>query len=529
MAESATLEANTARGGLLRLECWRARGLGPTLGGMTTTEICDLSLVDLVALLRGRRLSSTEALRAHLDRIEQVNPVVNAICTLDVDGASRAAAAADALAASGAPLPALHGVPMTHKDTHDTAGLRTTSGSPLFADRVPDADAPVIASLRAAGVVTTGKSNTPELAAGSHTFNPLFGTTTNPYDPSRSAGGSSGGVAAAIAAGIQPAGDASDMGGSIRTPASFCNLVGLRPSAGRVPLGGADPWAWISRKGAMARTVADLQLMMSVISGPHPSSAIHAPAPTEVPPALRAGSLAGLRVGITLDFGLGVPVEPGVLEVVQAQAELLAALGAEVVPACPDLRDADEVFQTTRAYDFATGYGDLYLRHHDELKPALQWNLRKGMELTAADLRSAANARARVRRSTTAFFETHDLLVAPAVQVAPFDASLEYPPEVAGVSMETYLDWMRASTLVSATGLPAMSVPAGFDTDGLPVGLQLVGPDGSDDVLMAVAAVYEEANPQHLRRPRLDDRSGTAPAVSGRPSGVLTTASPVTP
>jgi amidase len=215
--------------------------------------------------------------------------------------------------------------------------------------------------------------------------------------------------------------------------------------------------------------------------------------------------------------------------VVQAQAELLASLGAEVVPACPDLRDADEVFQTTRAYDFATGYGELYRRHRDELKPALQWNLRKGLELTAADLRSAADARARLRGSTNAFFATYDLLVCPAVQVAPFDASLEYPPEVAGVPMETYLDWMRAATLVSATGLPAMSVPAGFDADGLPVGLQLVGPDGSDDLLMAVAAVYEEANPQHLRRPSLAgvvESTATGPAQA---TGVLTSASHVTP
>ena len=468
------------------------------------SDICHLTLVEMTRLLRERRLSATEALRAHLDRIEQVNPVINAICTLDVDGAARTAAAADDLAASGAVLPPLHGVPMTHKDTHETAGLRTTFGSPLFADHVPEADTPIIARLKAAGIVTTGKSNTPEFAAGSHTFNPLFGTTTNPYDPTRSAGGSSGGVGAAIAAGIQPAGDASDMGGSIRTPASFANLVGLRPSVGLVPLGGADPWAWLSRKGAMARTVADLRLMMSVISGPHPASALHAPTPVPVPPPLAEGSLAGLRVGFTLDFGLGLPVEPGVLAVVQAQTQLLAALGAEVVLACPDLSDADEVFQTTRAHDFAASYADLYRQHHDELKPAIQWNLRKGMELTTGELRSAAVARARLRRSTTTFFATHDLLVAPAVQVAPFDASLEYPTEVAGVAMDTYLDWMRASTLISATGLPAMSVPAGFDADGLPVGLQLIGPDGSDDVLLAVAEVYEQANPQHLRRPRLD-------------------------
>ena len=310
-------------------------------------------------------------------------------------------------------------------------------------------------------------------------------------------------MAAAVAAGIQPAGDASDMGGSIRTPASFCNLVGLRPSAGRIPLGGADPWAWISRKGAIARTVEDLQLMMSVLSGPHPASGIHTAPPVVVPPTLTAGSLAGLRVGFTLDFGIDVPVDPNVREVVEAQAALLADLGAEVVEHCPDLRDADEVFQTTRAFDFAAGYEDVYLQHGKELKPALQWNLRKGMELTSDELRSATRARARLYRATSAFFEDHDLLVTPAVQVAPFDATLEYPLEVAGVPMTTYLDWMRAATLISATGLPAMSVPAGFDAEGLPVGLQLVGRDGSDEFLMAVAGVYERANPQHLRRPVL--------------------------
>jgi amidase len=471
--------------------------------GMTTSDICQLSLVELTRHLRERRLSATEALQAHLARIEQVNPIINAICTIDAEGAARTAAAADARAASGGPLPPLHGVPMTHKDTHDTAGLRTTSGCPVFADRVPTSDAPVVARLKNAGVVTTGKSNVPELGAGSHTFNPLFGTTTNPYNPTRSAGGSSGGVAAAVAAGIQPAGDASDMGGSIRTPSSFCNLVGLRPSAGLVPLGSGDPWAWISRKGAIARSVGDLQLMMSVLTGPHPASGIHPAAPLAVPATLANGDLTGLRIGYTRDFGLGVPVEPGVLKVIDAQISLLSDLGAVVEHACPDLRDADEVFQTTRAFDFAAGYGHLYEHHRDELKPALQWNLRKGVELTSADLHSAVRARARLLGSTTAFFEKYDVLVAPAVQVAPFNAELEHPLEIAGHPMKTYLDWMRAATLISATGLPALSVPAGFDPDGLPVGLQLIGPDASDNFLMAVAAAYETANPQHQHRPTL--------------------------
>lgn len=469
------------------------------------TEICDLALSELAGLLRERRLSAREALDAHLDRIEQVNPVVNAICTVDPERARTEAAAADRRAAAGDTLPVLHGVPMTHKDTHDTAGMRTTLGSPIHADRVPGQDAEVVARLRAAGVVTTGKSNVPELAAGSHTFNPLFGTTVNPYDPTRSAGGSSGGVAAAIAAGIQPAGDASDMGGSIRTPSSFCNLVGLRPSLGRVPLGAGDPWAWISRKGPMARRAADVGLLLAVLEGRD------APAPpTPQLDRVAGGDLGGLRIAYTRDFGLAVPVERPVLTVLDEQVGHLSALGAALEPGEPDLRDADEVFSTTRAFDFATTYGDLYLERGDELKDALRWNLAKGLDLTSADLRSAAGARSRLHAAMTTFFETYDLLAAPAVQVQPFDASLEHPHVIEGHEMVTYLDWMRAATLISATGLPAISVPAGFDADGLPVGLQLVGRPGSDELLVAVAEAFERANPQHERRPALLGAAGLA-------------------
>ncbi|EGD41418.1 amidase family protein [Nocardioidaceae bacterium Broad-1] len=477
---------------------------------MESTELCDLGLLEMTRLLRERRLSAREAVTAHLERIDQVNGVINAVCTLDADRALEAAAEADRRAAAGQPLPVLHGVPMTHKDTHDTAGMRTTLGSALYADRVPTTDAPIVAMLRGAGVITTGKTNVPELAAGSHTFNPIFGTTTNPYDPSRSSGGSSGGVAAAVAAGIQPAGDASDMGGSIRTPASFCNLVGLRPSAGLVPLGNAnDPWAWISRKGALARTVADLRLMMSVIGRSHPSSAIHPAGQNPVSDRVRAGDLSGLRVAWTPDLGLGIPVAGPVLTVLTEQLRHFETLGAHVEVAAPDLRDADEVFSTTRALDFSTTYEQIYLEHRDELKPALQWNIECGLALTSDDLRSATRARSRLHRSTTAFFDRYDVLLAPTTQVQPFDASLEYPTEIDGVRMETYLDWMRAATLISATGLPAMSVPAGFDIDGLPVGLQMVGADGSDDLLMAVAEAFERVNPQHHIRP---DRRTTRPA-----------------
>jgi amidase len=419
---------------------------------MTDAEVRDLTLTDMARLIRERRLSAREALEAHLERIEQVDGLINAICTLDPEGAREAALRADERAAAGEPLPPLHGVPMTHKDSHDTAGMRTTLGSPIFAERVPAADTAIVARLKAAGVITTGKSNVPELAAGSHTYNPVFGTTTNPYDPSRSTGGSSGGVAAAIAAGIQPAGDASDMGGSIRTPASFCNLVGLRPSAGRVELGsGSDPWAWISRKGPLARTVDDLRLMMDVISGVAPDAALRPAVRRPVPERILHGDLTGLRIAYSPRLGVDLPVEKPVLAVLDEQVRHLERLGASVELADPDLSDADEVFATTRAFDFSVTYQDLYLHRRDEMKPALQWNLAQGFALTAADMRSAVGARTRLRRATMRFFTTYDLLVAPAVQVQPFDATLEHPLEIEGRPMETYLDWMRAATLISAT------------------------------------------------------------------------------
>lgn len=471
---------------------------------MEHDEICDLPLGRLSALLRTRRLSSREVLEAHLGRIETVNPVLNAVVTLDAERARRDAAAADERAASGAELPLLHGVPMTHKDTHDTAGMRTTLGAPTLAERVPETSTLIIERLNAAGVLTTGKTNVPELAAGSHTFNQIFGTTVNPWDTTRSAGGSSGGVAAVVAAGVQPAGDASDMGGSIRTPASFTNLVGLRPSVGVVPSWPVrDPWAWISRQGPIARCAEDLALMMRVLS----PRAAHVPLsrvrePIDFTRAL-AHDLSGVRIGWTSDLGVGVPVEREVLEVLSRQVAVLESLGAVVEPACPDLRDAPEVFEITRAMDFSVSHAEVYREAPGRFKRSLAENIEKGFALTSDQLRSAVAARGRLHEATTAFFARYDLLAAPAVTVAPFDAALEYPTAVAGQPMADYLGWMQAATLVTATGLPCLSTPAGFTDTGLPVGLQLVAPDGHDLALLDAAHALEQATDWHRRRPPL--------------------------
>lgn len=465
-------------------------------------EVAGLSLRELAELLRTRRLSAREALAAHLARIEAVNPRLNAVVTVAAEAAQAAAERADQLAASGAELPPLHGVPMTHKDTHDTAELRTTWGSTVYRDRVPTADSLVVTRLKAAGVITTGKNNVPELAVGSHTFNPLFGTTRNPWDPSRSAGGSSGGVAAAVAGGIQPAGDASDMGGSIRIPAAFTHLVGLRPSLGRVPtVPPTGSTGWLARVGGIARTADDLALVMSVIAGPDPVDPDSYPEPGSVFVPPTRTDLRGLRVGWTPDLGRDdVPVEPAVLAVLDRAVERLVELGADVRAAGPDLRDAPEVFDVTRAAALAAAWGDVVGTRPAEFKEAVRWNVRRGLELTAGQRESARLARDRLRAATDRFFGSFDLLVTPAAPVLPFDADLEFPDRIAGVPTPHYLDWMRVATLISATGLPAMSVPAGFDAGtGLPVGMQVVAGHGRDGLLIEFAHAVGQAE---LRVPR---------------------------
>ncbi len=484
------------------------------------TDLTWLSTRELAALLREGQVSAQEAVRAHYTRIEEVNPVVNAIVTTDPERALEEARAADARLVearrTGEELPPLHGVPMTHKDTHDTAGMRTTLGSPVYADRVPEADDLVVARLRAAGVITTGKSNVPEFAAGAHTFNPVFGTTVNPYDPTRSVAGSSGGVGAALATGIQASGDGSDMGGSLRTPASFNNVVGMRPSNGRIPhLPPGDAWAWLAQKGFMARTVGDVALLMSVGAGPHPLGpcSVREPGTVFDLPEFRAGTayqpdLTGVRVGLSADLAGLLEVEAEVRDVVQGSAGVFAQLGAEVDDRVPDLTGADEVFSVQRAYDFVAAWGEVVQAETarpdgGRIKEAIVWNTRLGLDLTAEDLVRKDRARARLWQATHDYFETHDVLVLATAQALPFDARLEYPQTINGRPMENYLDWMRAVTVISATGCPAISVPGGFSREGLPVGIQIVAAPGRDVELLRVAHAFEAATGHAQRHPDL--------------------------
>ena len=470
-----------------------------------------MSTRELAARIADKEISAREALDDQLRRIDEVNPALNAVVTRDDDRSRAEAAAADEALAAGAEVGPLHGVPMTHKDTNDTAGMRTTWGSPIFAERVPQTDSLIISRLRRAGVITTGKTNVPEFAAGSHTFNPVFGVTRNPYDLDKSASGSSGGVGAALAAGIQASGDGSDMGGSLRSPGSFNNVAGFRPTNGRIPNSSPSPFSWLGQTGFMARTVSDIAFLMSIAAGPEPGLPAILPEPGSVfdRPQFRLGGqapdLTGVRIGFSPDLKGLLPVEPEVIDIVAATAPVFADLGASVDDVIPDLSDGDEVFGVRRAMDFLASWGGLYETDRDRMKESVRWNIEAGQRLTGPQIVSAEAARARLSGEVQRFFADHDLLVLTTCQVLPFDVGIEYPMEIDGTQLETYLDWMRALCLITATGCPAISVPAGFSAAGLPVGVQLVAKPGDDVRLLEIAHAFEQATRWNERHPEIGE------------------------
>jgi amidase len=460
--------------------------------------LCGFDAVALAGMLWRREVSACEVVAAHIERVEAVDGMVNALVTRSFETALASAARADESASGGEELGLLHGLPVAHKDLTDTAGVRTTYGSPLFAGHVPDRDALVVSRMAGAGAISLGKTNTPEFGTGSHTVNRVFGATRNPFDATRSAGGSSGGAAAALAARMICLADGTDLGGSLRNPASFCNVVGLRPSPGRVPSWPlADVAEMFAVDGPMARTVADVALLLSVMSGPDPRvpMALDAQPPILTEPTQVTGLLEremrGVRVAWSADLGL--PIDPEVRAVLAGARQTLVDLGCDVVDACADLAGADEVFRTWRAFRYMTLLGPLYREYPGQLGASVAWNIERGMELTAADLSRATLLRTALADSLTGFFADVEFLACPATQVAPFDVDLDWVHEIDGVPQETYLDWMASAYLISATGLPAISVPAGFTTSGLPVGLQLVGRRRADWPLLAAARAFEAA------------------------------------
>ncbi|MDP3892368.1 amidase [Nocardioides sp.] len=460
---------------------------------MTTLGV-ESTAREQAAAVRLGEISARELLELHLARIAERNPELNAIVSLDEERARVGAAAADEARAAGAELGPLHGLPFAVKDTHRVAGWPTTYGSPLFADHVPETDELLVERIRGAGAVLIGKTNVPEFAAGSHTFNKVFGTTLNPHDPARSAGGSSGGAACALAAGMVPLADGSDMGGSLRNPASFCGVVGMRPSLGRVPEWPLyNQWESTSVGGPLARNVGDLALLLSVLAGPDPRAplALGDPGRAFAPPV--TGSLAGLRVALSVDLGGAFEVDTEVAAVVEASASAFTAAGSRVDAAYPDLDLADDTFRTLRAWHFQAKFGTLLAEHPDAFKPSLADNIRAGESLTGADVARAYTQRTTLAERMRVFFADYDVLVLPVSQVPPFPADQEFPTEINGKPMESYLDWMRSAYFITVTGCPAIAVPAGTTSDGLPVGIQIVAPHGAERRLLEVAAGFEAA------------------------------------
>ena len=461
---------------------------------MTDTALCFLTAVELAQKIRSGELSAVETMEAHLAQIEKVNPQVNAIVTLLPEMAMEAARKADEKLARGEEVGPLHGLPVAHKDLVQTKGIRTTFGSLVYENFVPDEDALLVERLREAGAILLGKTNTPEFGAGSQTFNKVFGVTKNPYDLTKTCGGSSGGAAVSVACRMLPFADGSDLGGSLRNPTNFCNVVGLRPSVGRVPSWPSESgWNSFAVDGPIARTVEDTALMLSVLAGPDLRSPISLPENGAVFRNSLERNLKGIRIAWSSDLG-GLPVDSRVTKTLEAQRAVFEDLGCIVEEGFPDFSDADEIFKTFRAWFYEMNLSSLLPEHRDKLKETVVWNIEAGMKLSGPELGRAEVKRTALFHRVREFMQNYDFLALPVSQVPPFPIEQEFVSEINGVQMETYLDWMRSCYFISVTGQPAISVPCGFTADGLPVGLQLVGKPQDDLGVLQLAHAFEKAS-----------------------------------
>ncbi len=466
-----------------------------------TTDLCWLSATELRRRLQSKEVSARDVIASHLARIERANPALNAIVTLHAEEAIAAALRADEAHARGESLGLLHGLPVAHKDSFLTCGMRTTFGSPIYAQFIPNHNSIVVERQKRAGAITLGKTNMPEFGAGSQTFNTVFGATRNPYDASKTCGGSSGGAAVALAAGMVALADGSDLGGSLRNPANFCNVVGLRPSIGRVPQWPSqDVWQTLTVSGPMARSVEDVALFLDVLAGPDARDPISLPKDGERFGGSLERDFAGTRIAWSADLG-GLPVEPAVTAVLESQRGVFADIGCDVEEATPDLSGADEVFQTLRGVSFVNTFGELLDEHPAKFKDTIVWNVELGRALTGAQVGAATLKRAAIFARMHDFMEKYEFLIAPVNQVAPFPIEQEYPTEIDGVRMNNYLDWMQSCSAITVTGHPAISVPCGFTPDGLPVGVQIVGRHRDERGLLQLAHAFEQRTRTGRRRP----------------------------
>ncbi len=462
-------------------------------------NLSQITATALVTELSEGRVSASEVMRATLDRIAAVNGDLNAIVGLRDEGDLMAEAAALDKGAKRGPL---HGVPIAVKDLVNVAGIVSTQGSPLFRDHVPQKDDMIAARMRAAGAILIGKTNTPEFGLGSHTFNPVYGATRNPYDSSRTCGGSSGGAAVALASGMVTLADGSDMMGSLRNPAAWNNVYGFRPSWGRVPpepVGDAFLHQ-LSTLGPMARCPEDLGLLLDVISerdARQPCSV----KPEPVGP-VQARDLTGVRIGWLGDWGGAYPFEDGITDLCRDAVSVLAGLGAQVDEVVPDF-EAERLWESwtvLRSWSIAASLAPL-TEHRSMLKDTAQWELDRGLALTAMQVHRASEMRSEWFRHALGMFNTYDALILPSAQVWPFEIETPYPTEIAGTKMDTYHRWMEVVLPVSLIGLPCLSVPAGFGPEGVPMGMQIFGPRGKDAKLLSIGAAYHAATEWPQKRP----------------------------
>ncbi len=471
----------------------------PASVSSAVSPIAMMDGLELSQAIRLRRISCVEVMTAYLDHIERLNPKVNAIVSLQDRGdLLRQAEARDNELARGAYRGWMHGFPQAIKDLSPTKGIRTTMGSPLFAENVPDYDALFVARMKAAGSIIIGKTNTPEFGFGSQTYNTVFGTTFNAYDQTKTAGGSSGGAAVALALRMLPVADGSDMAGSLRNPAAFNNVLGLRPAFGRVPdIGGDQFYAQLGVAGPMARTTTDLAMLLSTQAGPDS----RAPLSIEQDPILYTEPLKrdfrNTRIGWLGDFGGYLPMESAVLDLCKSSFKTFADIGCVVEPATPTY-GAEKVWSSwlvLRQWAAVSWLGKLYADPDKRalMKPEVQWEVENGLKLTAADVAAAAAERSNWYRAVAALFDRYDYLLLPTAQVFPFDATTHWPNEVGGKDMDTYHRWMEVVIPVTMSGCPAASVPVGFNKQGLPMGVQIVGRNHAERAVLQLAYAYEQA------------------------------------
>lgn len=462
----------------------------------------------LAQALRTRRLSAREVMSAFLAQIELVNPKINAIVAKLPDEKCLALADdADRRLAHGEAVGPLHGLPFAFKELDPAVGFPMTRGSPIFKDFMPSEDSVLVERVRAAGAIPIGKTNISEFGMGSHSYNEVYGTTYNPYDLTKSAGGSSGGAGAALAAGLLPLASGSDLGGSLRNPANFNNIVALRPTVGLVPAAPtALPFLGFTVKGPMARSVSDAAFLLSVMAGADGRDPLCYPSePDQFAQPLKR-DIKNVRVAWSLDLG-GLPIDQGVRDVLSLQRQTFEDLGCAVENACPEFAGADDVFLTLRAWNYFHTLGSLLNDHRAEMKPEAVWQIEAGRQLSGAEVAKAMAVHGNVLQRVRQFFEKYDFLVCAVNQVPPFDAAIDWPKEVAGVKMENYLTWMKSAYWITTTFGPAISVPAGFTGDGLPVGVQIVGRYRNDLGVLQMAYAFEQATGFGATRPQIAPHS----------------------